>query len=70
MYKRLTVTLSDAEVKALAHMAAAERRPPKLQVRWLVAKAAREAGLLENETVGCVSVEGTTANRHSEPIAA
>ncbi len=68
-HQRLTILLRDDEVAALLKMAAAQRRPPKQQVQWLVAKAATEAGLLENETGDGATVKGATVTRIPSPSA-
>ena len=71
-YQRLTILLREDEAKALLKLAEAERRPPKQQVQWLVAKAATEAGLLEteNESGDGAAHRSTAVTRSSPQMAA
>ena len=69
-YRRMTIALREDEADALFAMAERARRYPQQQVQWLVAKAAAEAGLLENESGNGVSVDRTTVTRSSHQMAA
>jgi len=66
----MTILLYENEAEALLQLARRERRDPKRQVQWLVAKAAAEAGLLENESGNGATSEAVTVTRSAVQAAA
>lgn len=45
--KRLTVTMTAAELAALERLARQDMRPAKSQIRWLVTQEAERRGLID-----------------------
>lgn len=70
MRNRIVLTLDASEAKALDAMARQAHRYPKQQLKYLLYRAANEAGLLENESGDGVSVDRTTVTRLSQTAAA
>ena len=50
MLKRLTISFTPEESRALQRMVETDFRPPKDQVRWLLRREAEKRGLLPGNT--------------------
>lgn len=71
MRNRIVLTLDPSEAKALDVMARQAHRYPKQQLKYLLYRAATEAGLLENESGdGANAIASTTVTRLSQTAAA
>ena len=66
----LTILLRDDEAEALSILAERARRFPRQQAQWIIAKAAADAGLLENESGDGATVQAATVTRSSPQMAA
>ena len=70
MRNRIVLTLDPSEAKALDAMARQSHRYPKQQLKYLLYRAAADAGLLENESGDGATVKGATVTRSSPQVAA
>ena len=71
MRNRIVLTLEPSEAKALDTMARQSHRYPKQQLKYLLYRAATDAGLLpENETGDGATVKGATVTRLTQTAAA